>query len=238
VTQPRSTVVKAVDGAPIRGSRSAAAATRTRYESHTGSRPPPHGGNAFRVPALSGLPGRDRQQRRDQQPFGIGGTGRIAAAATRTGACASPRGRAHWHQGSWCNWLVSAPPSLPGALPRSAAGTPAATEDHKRQPRRTHPTVRSRNKQLAAGGKRQDAPSTGRSGYEARMSGSMTRRAQILRTCSPVPIVQLSRWPVSPACLTSRPQRSRRPNRWAIWRPAGRSPSGLRLASAHCQACR
>lgn len=43
--------------------------------------------------------------------------------------------------------------------------------------------------------------------------------------------------PVRPACSTSRPQRSPRPNSLAIAFPGGRFPSGVRLATAHCHAC-
>src|SRR5262249_50339618 len=80
-----------------------------------------HGAAAvgFRAATGPGLPGRDRQQRRDQCPLDITGIGRVVTrpAATRAGACAHQRGRANWHQGSWFGGLVSSPPSLPGAPP-------------------------------------------------------------------------------------------------------------------------
>jgi hypothetical protein len=40
--------------------------------------------------------------------------------------------------------------------------------------------------------------------------------------------------PTRPVCLTSRPQRSLRPNSPAIAFPGGRFPSDMRLATAHC----
>src|SRR5215831_6356962 len=85
----------------------------------------------LRAPARWGLAGRNRQQRGDQRPFTIGGIGGIEAraAATRAGTCAGWRGKADWHQGSWCGWLVSSPPSLPGAPLTFQPAWPLPPED-------------------------------------------------------------------------------------------------------------
>src|SRR5262249_26833808 len=71
----------------------------------------------LRAPARGGLAGRNRQPRGEQGPFTVRGIGGIHAqpAATPASTCAGRRGRADWHQGSWCIGLVSSPPSLPGA---------------------------------------------------------------------------------------------------------------------------
>lgn len=91
----------------------------------------------FRAPARRGLAGRNRQQRRDQRPLGISGIGGVEAraAATPTGACAGPRGRADSHQDSWCGWLVSHPRHYQEPRP------------HSSQPSSRYPKITTRRRQ-------------------------------------------------------------------------------------------
>jgi hypothetical protein len=92
----------------------AANAIRTRCGSHTGWRPPPPRSSSFRGgrPPGSGTPGPAATARATL----IRHRGVVEKAAQPRRAPAHQHGTADWHQGSWCDWLVWSPPSLPGAL--------------------------------------------------------------------------------------------------------------------------